>query len=147
MPSSLHLDPLRRYPAAWAILRAWVRRLNPMPIKFLANFLRGSTDARRSPRAPVKSADTRFRAVSIRPGEGSCEAARQLAPLRFLYGKSPALPLPECDAASCTCRYVHFSDRRSGVDRRAAYDWERERSLTKVNRRLNNGRRSTDSIA
>ncbi len=30
------------------------------------------------------------------------------------------LPLPECDAANCTCRYVHFEDRRHD-DRRIPF--------------------------
>ena len=100
-----------------------------------------------SPPRPESRADTRFRAVSVRPGDDSCEAARQLGQLRFLCAKAPRLPLPECDAAACNCRYVHYSDRRSGLDRRATYDWTRERELGVVNRRSGRGRRSTDAVA
>jgi hypothetical protein len=92
-------------------------------------------------------ADPRFRAVSIRPGEGCCEAANQFGKLRFLSAKAPRLPLPECTAATCNCRYVHFADRRSGRDRRARYDWTRERELSLVNRRSSRGRRETDAVA
>ena len=49
--------------------------------------------------------------------------------------------------ATCTCRYVHFADRRSGKDRRSVYDWTRERQLGVVNRRAARGRRATDAIA
>jgi hypothetical protein len=93
------------------------------------------------------SPDTRFRAVSIRPGEHSCGAARQLGHLRFLGAKAPRLPLPECDAATCNCCYAHYSDRRSGRDRRAKYDWAREREIEVVNRRSSHGRRATDGVA
>ena len=66
---------------------------------------------------------------------------------RWLPYLAPRLPLPECDAAACNCRYVHYSDRRSGLDRRATYDWTRERELGVVNRRSGRGRRSTDAVA
>ena len=98
-------------------------------------------------RAASPKADPRFRAVSIRPGEGCCEAARQFGKLRFLSAKAPRLPVPECTAAACHCRYVHFADRRSGRDRRARYDWVRERELGVVNRRSSRGRRESDSVA
>jgi len=55
--------------------------------------------------------------------------------------------VPECTAATCSCRYVHFADRRSGQDRRATYDWTRERELGVVNRRSGGGRRATDAVA
>jgi len=116
---------------------------------FIADFLRRS-DSVGSPRAgydTANQADTRFRAVSIRPGEDCCEAAKQFGRMRFLCAKAPRLPVPECAAATCSCRYVHFADRRSGQDRRATYDWTRERDLDVVNRRSGRGRRTTDAVA
>jgi hypothetical protein len=98
-------------------------------------------------RKPAPGTDTRFRAVAIRPGEQSCEAARQFGRMRFLCTKAPRLPVPECDAAVCNCRYVHYADRRSGTDRRAVYDWTRERELGVVNRRSGRGRRADDAVA
>jgi hypothetical protein len=65
-----------------------------------------------------QAAENRYRAVSIWPGEPCCQGARQLSLMRFLCHKAPRLPLPECDQQECTCRYQHYSDRRSGVDRR-----------------------------
>jgi hypothetical protein len=117
-------------------------------MRFLADFFRAATDTKVAPRS-VKGApaeDTRFRAVSIRPGDGCCEAARQFGNMRFLCAKAPRLPLPECTASTCQCRYVHYSDRRSGQDRRRVYDWNRERDLDVVNRRSGGGRRSTDAV-
>ena len=117
-------------------------------MRFLADFLRGATDTRvanrRARGAPAQ--DTRFRAVSVRPGEDSCEAARQFGKMRFLCAKAPGLPLPECTAAACNCRYVHHADRRSGTDRRRVYDWVRERELDVVNRRSGRGRRAMDAV-
>jgi hypothetical protein len=121
----------------------------PMALRFLADFLRRPVPETSEVVArgrPAGSVDTRFRAVSIRAGDESCEAARQFGRLRFLGAKAPRLPVPECDAANCTCRYVHYSDRRSGTDRRATYDWTRERQLGVVNRRAGRGRRGTDAI-
>lgn len=88
-----------------------------------------------------------YHAVSIKPGEECCEAARQFGQKRFLAARAPRLPLPECAVAACECRYSHYSDRRSGNDRRAVYSWEQERDLGVINRRLNHGRRATDPIA
>ncbi len=117
-------------------------------MRFLADFFRGATDTQAAPRRgnSTQGEDTRFRAVSIRPGEGCCEAARQFGNMRFLCAKAPRLPLPECTATACQCRYVHYSDRRSGQDRRRVYDWTRERDLGIVNRRSGGGRRATDAV-
>lgn len=117
---------------------------------FLARLFRRpqqTTATSKSRGSGLPKADPRFRAVSIRPGEGSCEAAKQFGKLRFLSAKAPRLPVPECTAAACNCRYVHFADRRSGRDRRARYDWARERELGLVNRRASRGRRETDAVA
>ena len=123
-----------------------------MPLRFLADLLRRSPEPQRATGSrPAASAagdtDARFRAVSIRPGEDCCEAARQFGKMRFLCAKAPRLPVPECTAATCTCRYDHYADRRSGKDRRSVYDWTRERQLGVVNRRAARGRRATDAIA
>ena len=62
-----------------------------------------------------------FHAVSIRPGVFACKAARELEGQRFLSGTAPRIPLPECDASDCSCRFAHHADRRAGEDRRAPY--------------------------
>lgn len=87
-----------------------------------------------------------YHAVSIKPGQQSCEAARQMGKLRFLSAKAPRLPLPDCRMTTCTCRYNHYSDRRSGRDRRSGYDFARQQGLNFVNRRESHGRRSTDAV-
>lgn len=99
---------------------------------------------RRKPHNPANNG--RYHAVSIKAGDPSCEAARQFGNMRMLSSRAPALPLPGCDVATCTCRYSHYSDRRRGFDRRAVYDLDREREAGFVNRRMNHGRRSTDAM-
>ena len=65
------------------------------------------------------SADTLWRSVKIRPGLGSCKQAVTLSEQLFLSKEAPALPLPlDCFEANCTCHYLFFGDRRSGLDRR-----------------------------
>ena len=59
-----------------------------------------------------------YPAVSIRCA-GGCEAAQNLKGHRFLGNEAPALPLETCSAQTCSCRYVHHVDRRTGIlDRR-----------------------------
>jgi hypothetical protein len=50
----------------------------------------------------------------------ACEAVKKLEGKRFLSKEAPRLPLPDCGAEHCRCRYVHFKDRR-GDDRRTLY--------------------------
>ena len=69
--------------------------------------------------ATVKN--TQFHAVSIRFAPGACEAARKMEGRRFLSNAAPKIPLPECDAAECKCRFKHHQDRRAGNDRRNAW--------------------------
>ncbi len=88
--------------------------------------------------------DSKYHAVSVRPGNPSCQAAVQLGRLRFLSRDAPKLPLPECTAQTCTCRYAHYADRRSGLDRRRTFENVVRGGM--IDRRLNHGRRSTDAI-
>lgn len=54
-----------------------------------------------------------WRAVSVVPGGGACEAALQLRGRRFLTREAPRLPLPECNRQNeCQCKYQHLPDRR-----------------------------------
>jgi hypothetical protein len=87
-----------------------------------------------------------YHAVSIKPGLKCCQAARQFGNHRFLSAKAPRLPLPGCDSAQCTCRYTHFADRRTGLDRREPVDYSRPVQLAFPNRRRRGGRRATDAI-
>jgi len=85
-----------------------------------------------------------YHAVSIVSGP-SCERTReQQAGKRYLSADAPALPLPTCNARSCSCRYKHHEDRRSGRDRRASDVWSRRRPQPAQGDRRTQGRRVTD---
>jgi hypothetical protein len=99
---------------------------------------RWSPVGRRAPSSP-------YHAVSIKPGLVCCQASKQFGNMRFLAGKAPQLPLPECTSPSCTCLYTHYSDRRSGFERRVVL--ADPTSPDGQSRRMNRGRRSTDVIA
>lgn len=61
-----------------------------------------------------------YHAVGIKPGKDCCGAAQAIRGKRFLSREAPRTPLRDCTRATCTCTYLHFDDRRSGVDRRRA---------------------------
>ena len=65
--------------------------------------------------------NTAYHAVSIKFSTIACQAARDLDGRRFLSTAAPKLPLPDCDARECGCRFVHHKDRRSGRDRRSPF--------------------------
>ena len=92
-----------------------------------------------------------YRATSIVLGENACEAARALVEKPFLDKdqETPLLPLPNCTAAKCTCKYAHHQDRREiGDERRFSSGLQAELYATgdKENRRFKRGgRRQSDS--
>jgi len=65
--------------------------------------------------------DTAYHAIAIKFEPNACDAAKALAGSRFLAVSAPKLPLAECDAAECCCRFQHYDDRRSGNDRRTPF--------------------------
>ena len=83
-----------------------------------------------------------YHAVGIASGANACTAARSLRDQRFLSSEAPRLPLAACNMESCTCRYQHHTDRRSGERRQSAL---LARSWNGVDRRRTPGRRITDS--
>jgi hypothetical protein len=67
-----------------------------------------------------KLAKNRFPAASIGHQESACQAVRTLDGQRYLAWEAPNIPVPQCDAATCNCRYICHEDRRAiGSDRRA----------------------------
>jgi hypothetical protein len=90
-----------------------------------------------------------YPAVSIRCA-GGCEAAQSIKGRRFLGAEAPALPLENCTAETCHCRYVHHVDRRTGIlDRRRVRGQDDESLPTpdRVDQREGRGRRASDWIA
>jgi hypothetical protein len=64
------------------------------------------------------SSNTAYHAVSIAFEPNACNAAKELAGRRFLSTAAPRLPLADCTASDCRCKFKHYDDRRSGKDRR-----------------------------
>lgn len=60
----------------------------------------------------------KFHAVSIKMDVSPCPAIRKYDGRRLLSKEAPLLPLPDCDQPSCSCRFEHYADRRSGENRR-----------------------------
>jgi hypothetical protein len=109
-----------------------------------------SRDGRKRDRRSGFGAGNPFHAVSIQAAQESCLAAESISQQRFLSDDAPGLPLAECSAVECSCRYVHHADRRSGArDRRFSAMGESDESeyWTLRNRRLVGGRRQSDQQA
>jgi hypothetical protein len=59
-----------------------------------------------------------FHNVCIQPGKKACAHVKALKGNHFLAREVSPLPLKDCNAKSCSCRYIHYKDRRDGEDRR-----------------------------
>jgi len=85
---------------------------------------RGPSSSNERPRLRKKtdlSATSEFHAVSIRCRKLACEAAQNLRGKRYLSSAAPKLPLEDCDAPECRCRFTHHRDRRANEDRRSSW--------------------------
>jgi hypothetical protein len=83
-------------------------------------------------------------AVSIVPGEACCKMAKAQQSTRWLSAEAPRLPLAGCDALNCDCRYKHYADRRTDVQRKQDRDgWIRFYKGEERRSRVR-GRRDTD---
>lgn len=71
------------------------------------------------PRKPEP--DSKYHAVSLEFSGNACEAATAMKGKRILSSTAPRIPLPECAAAECKCRFIHHNDRRQASDRRSPY--------------------------
>lgn len=99
------------------------------------------------PRDRASAGRASYRSVGLRAADPvrCCEAVQALADQRFLPGQAPSLPLPECTASHCTCRYEHFDDRRA-ISRRGqlGQSTRKLQSSDWGERRRSRGRRKTD---
>ena len=94
----------------------------------------------------AKPSASRWSAVSVVPGSGSCEAARALKGQRFLSASAPRIPLPDCSSpGSCQCVYKKYADRRAGPRRAEDNQGTRRVSHGGTERRAGRGRRNTDT--
>ncbi len=84
-----------------------------------------------------------YHCVAVEPPNASvcCTRCEELRGRRFLVNTAPPLPVPGCTAEACTCRYVHYVDRRAGVTRRRHDRGERDRMPLIADRRLRSDRR------
>ena len=112
--------------------------------------LRSRGDHKRKPKKvrSVPSTRSPYLATSISFNRCACNAVKAVAKTRFLTaGTVPKLPLAECSAATCDCRYVRHQDRRSSQgNRRALYSLQTDLYTlgTEPERRMKRGRRETD---
>lgn len=84
--------------------------------------IRRSAKEDKAPSRPaVRSAKSQYHAVSIKISGYACKAAQEMSGRRFLSTAAPRLPLPDCDALECKCRFAHHDDRRTGKDRRSPF--------------------------
>ena len=90
-----------------------------------------------------------FHAVSIEPAQEGCLAADTIKAQRFLSEDAPGLPLPDCIAEGCDCKYIHHTDRRDGSrDRRLVQTKEsRESEVWMLRERRNTGGRRYEDMA
>ncbi len=68
--------------------------------------------------------DNRFWGVRIEHGgEGNaCEAVLAHDQRCYDFKEAPPLPLPDCQALRCSCRYIGVEDRRLSPPRRQTHD-------------------------
>lgn len=71
-------------------------------------------------RRKLAKTGSQFHAVSIQFADNACEAAKALEGQRILASEVPQVPLPECKAPQCKCRFRHHQDRRHSEDRRGS---------------------------
>jgi hypothetical protein len=105
---------------------------------FVALYWYRAKSAARLPAETLQKSNP-FHAVTVKYRKGACDAVRQLEAKRFLAKEAPRLPLPDCTAKNCDCRFVHYDDRR-GEERR---DEIRRAQANSVQRRAQQDRRRT----
>lgn len=86
-----------------------------------------------------------FRCVEIKTDGTACEHVKSLQNKRILVEFAPLVPLNNCNAKECNCRYVRYNDRRSGVDRRTLQELSKQ--VIAYGDKRNNPDRRRHSIA
>jgi hypothetical protein len=76
-----------------------------------------TSESRAKPVETGKRSQQAWHSVSIIRGRQPCAAVVELNGCKWLSAQAPQLPIKDCDAKQCECRYRHHADRRSG-DRR-----------------------------
>jgi len=87
-----------------------------------------------------------YHSVTIKSLRSACVTARAVNGIRFLSKEAPALPLEDCDVATCHCRYEHHADRRGGPRRGVEMGAANIPSMSGEEKRLERDRRSTAAV-
>ena len=88
-----------------------------------------------------------FRGVEVIPdANGCCKAVEAITGRRLLTEEAPQLPMPDCDKATCECRFQQYTDRRTDVrrDADAGIGTMADMFVTENARADRPGRRSSD---
>ncbi|MBP8924343.1 MAG: hypothetical protein KBG75_00655 [Pseudomonadales bacterium] len=94
----------------------------------------------------LRRPSSQYHAVTVVCSMDACDGVRRLSHKRFLSNDAPQLPLSYCTAKTCNCRYVHYSDRRNGEERRAEHS-RRWGQLDSVLQRSKEDRRNSQAAA
>ncbi len=95
-----------------------------------------------TPGQPSKGSRNRWHAVVIVPPASACAAVLACKGKRYLSSEAPRLPLADCNAPTCGCKYRHYQDRRAGP--RRADEAGRDAKRPVSSRRTTKGRRALD---
>ncbi len=115
--------------------------------RIIQSVLRGKTVDQSRPDSKKKDGSGKtYHAVTIKSSASSCVTARALKGIRFLSKEAPALPLEDCDVATCNCQYVHHTDRRSGPRRHEEMGGSKVPSVSGEEKRKERDRRSTAEL-
>ena len=110
-------------------------------------FSRADADKRVNQSAIRPKPDFQFRGVEVIPDANACcKAVEALAGRRLLADEAPQLPMPDCDQATCECRFHQYTDRRTDLrrDSDAGIGTMADMFVTENARADRPGRRSVD---
>jgi len=128
-----------------------MRRRGPLRVQPIQAILRlrerraAKTGSRKKVSGGKRKPAGKFHSVAVELDPHACPAVRKYEGEVLLSKDAPALPLADCDQASCQCRFVHYDDRRRQSRRGYSSDLARIASLgANDERRARVGRRDGD---
>lgn len=88
-----------------------------------------------------------YSGAAILHDDCACSAVKKIGKHRFLASEIPIIPVPNCTAKSCNCKYTRYNDRRNIETRRAPFSLESDLYVTagKPDRRKPTARRNIDN--
>lgn len=102
----------------------WLRRASPQPPAVRPGQEDEAVQRRLNPQLEYLHQNNRFWGVRIEHGgEGNaCDAILEHSQRCYDFNEAPPLPLPQCAALRCSCRYIGVDDRRLSPPRRQSHD-------------------------